>query len=170
MGKPLPIKQIILRGWRTGTCRFSDVLVNEHPLIEGRIVEATGDLEHHDSPDLHHWFDKQNRYTTQEALIRFRKMPMAAHPKLFGSKLERRIWLKKYFFIIPFRYKLYFIINIFLVKTWRTGRIGFTWARLRVWVRRSIEDKLAEMNNTGQEMILPVRELGKPHPSVRQMD
>lgn len=31
MGSALPTTQRILRGWRTGICRFNDVLVNEHP-------------------------------------------------------------------------------------------------------------------------------------------
>jgi glycosyltransferase involved in cell wall biosynthesis len=55
LGKPLPVRQRILRVWRTGTCRFSDVLVNEHPLVEGRVAALDGDLEHHDSPSLTHW-------------------------------------------------------------------------------------------------------------------
>lgn len=170
MGRPLPVKQVILRGWKTGACRFTDVLVNEHPLVDGRIAEATGDLEHHDSPDLHHWVEKQNRYTTQEALIRFRKLPMAAQPKLLGSKLEQRIWVKKHFFLIPFRYQLYLLHNLFVAKVWSTGKTGFTWARLRVWVRRMIEDKLEEMTNTGRETSLPASRIGKPHPSARQID
>lgn len=168
MGRPLPVKQVILRGWRTGTCRFSDVLVNEHPLVEGKITAATGDLEHHDSPNLHHWVEKQNRYTTQEAINRFRKLPMAAQPKLFGSKFERRMWVKKYFFLIPFRYQLYLLHNLLMARVWSTGKAGFAWARLRVWVRRTIEDKLTEMTITGQELSLPAQPTGQPHPSVKR--
>ncbi|MDH3742694.1 MAG: glycosyltransferase family 2 protein, partial [Hyphomicrobiales bacterium] len=63
LGEPLYVRQTLLRLWRTGSCRFSDVTVNEHPIVEGREVVLTGDLEHHDSPDLEHWTDKQDRYT-----------------------------------------------------------------------------------------------------------
>lgn len=170
MGRPLPVKQMILRGWKTGACRFTDVLVNEHPLVDGRVVEATGDLEHHDSPDLHHWVEKQNRYTTQEALIRFRKLPMAAQPRLLGSKLERRMWIKKHFFLIPFRYQLYLLHNLLVAQVWSTGKVGIAWARLRVWVRRTIEDKLTEMEITRREISFPVSNIGQPHPSVKQVD
>jgi glycosyltransferase involved in cell wall biosynthesis len=170
MSQPLPVIQTILRGWKTGSCRFSDVLVNEHPLVEHQAVNAVGFLEHHDSPDLHHWVEKQNRYTTAEAIIRFRKLPMAANPKLFGTKFERRIWLKKFFFRIPFRYSLYFFYNLIVVRVWSTGSAGFAWARLRVWVRRMIEDKLNEMKISEQEITLPSAKLGVPNPHVVQKD
>ena len=61
MGCVLPVKQPILRLWKTGNCRFTDVAVNEHPLVDGTIVKAQGYMEHHDSPDLDHWLVKQNR-------------------------------------------------------------------------------------------------------------
>lgn len=170
MGRPLPVTQVILRGWKTGTCRFSDVLVNEHPLVEGRIVSAAGHLEHHDSPDLHHWVDKQNRYTTAEALVRFQNLPMAGDPYFFGSKFERRMWLKKHFFLIPFRYKIYFLYNLFLVKFWKAGEAGFAWARMRVWVTRLIEDKFKEMVASRRVTHLPESNVGKPHPHVKQYD
>ena len=37
-------------GLADGACRFTDVAVNEHPLVDGRIGNADGYLEHHDSP------------------------------------------------------------------------------------------------------------------------
>ena len=80
MGRPLPIRQPLVRIWRTGTCRFSDVRVNEHPLVEGRVTLVSGDLEHRDSPNLHIWWDKQNQYTTVEAVEFLRKSKLAAEP------------------------------------------------------------------------------------------
>ncbi len=34
MKRPMPVRQELLRVWRTGTCRFSDVLVNEQPSVD----------------------------------------------------------------------------------------------------------------------------------------
>src|SRR6266403_2106257 len=34
MGKPLPVELHLVRVWKTGSCRFSDVLVNEHAIID----------------------------------------------------------------------------------------------------------------------------------------
>ena len=61
LGRPLPVRQRIVRVWRTGRCRFTDAPVNEHPVVDGAVRRADGELEHHDSPDLHHWLDQQNR-------------------------------------------------------------------------------------------------------------
>ena len=72
MGKPLPVKHYLVRVWKTGSCRFSDVLVNEHPIVDGPVRRISGYLDHHDSPDLHHWVDKQNKYSTAEALMHVR--------------------------------------------------------------------------------------------------
>ncbi len=155
MSTPLPVKQVILRGWKTGACRFSDVLVNEHPLVEGRIVETAGDLEHHDSPDLHHWFDKQNRYSSAEALSVYRGMPLAAKPRLFGSNLERRMWVKSKLIHMPFRSLLIFMYCYIWHGAWKAGSVGFIWSRLRADVYRMRALKLLEMRLSGRELRTP---------------
>ncbi len=170
MGYPLPIRQPLLRIWRTGTCRFSDVRVNEHPLVEGRVTLVSGDLEHRDSPNLHVWWDKQNQYTTVEAVEFLRKSKLAAEPRLFGNALQRRMWLKANFRKMPFRYVLLFLHAFFVLGAWRAGRVGFTWAHLRVEVHRMIEFKLNEMRILGREYEIPKGALGKPDPRVRQYE
>lgn len=155
MGRPMPIHQQILRVWRTGHCRFSDVLVNEYPIVAGRLVTVRGDLEHHDSPDLHHWWDKQNRYTTTEALTMFHRLPFAAKPRLFGSSLQRRMWLKTNFYKVPFRYTLLYLYALLLQGAWRAGRVGFIWARLRTELYRMIDVKFLEMQLRGRTYEIP---------------
>lgn len=170
MGRPLPVRQLIVRGWKTGACRFTDVEVNEHPVVEGGIVTAAGYLEHHDSPSLQHWFDKQNLYTSQEALVRFHDLPLAAQPRLLGTNFERRMWFKRHFLLIPFRYQLYLLQSLFAAQVWRTGKAGLAWARLRVWVLRTIEDKFVEMKITGRPTPLPAAKTGQPHRLAGQAD
>ena len=148
MGRPLPVRQKLLRLWHTGCCHFSDVPVNEHPIVAGRLAVVGGDLEHHDSPSLHHWLDKQNRYTTAEALAMFRGLPLAAEPRLFGNGLQRRMWLKANFYKVPLRYQLLFLHAFLVQGAWRAGRAGLTWARLRTEVHRMIELKLLEMRSS----------------------
>lgn len=155
MGRPMPIRQDLLRVWRTGRCKFSDVLVNEHPIVSGRLLTVSGDLEHHDSPDLHHWWDKQNRYTTAEALTMFRGLLLAAEPRLFGTKFQRRMWLKANFHRVPFRYTLLFLHALLVQGAWRGGRVSLIWARLRVEVYRMRDNKLIEMQLRGRAYELP---------------
>lgn len=149
MGAVLPVQQPILRVWRTGTCRFTDVAVNEHPLVAGRMGHATGYLEHHDSPDLDHWLTKQNRYTTAEAISQFEGRALALPPRFFGSALERRMWFKRNFWKVPGRYLILFLYHLLVVGAWRAGRVGWVWARLRTEVYRLWEFKMFEMDRLG---------------------
>lgn len=170
LGGPLPIRQELVRVWRTGSCRFTNVSVNEHPLVDGPTRKLGGDLEHHDSPDLDHWLDKQNRYTTAEAIMAAEGAPLADQPRLLGSSLQRRMWLKKNFFRVPFRYQALFLYHWLLQGAWRAGYAGYVWARLRADVMRLIEYKRREIELTGR---LPVKRhygAGAPDVRVRQYD
>lgn len=169
MGKALPVRQRILRLWRTGTCRFSDVAVNEHPLVgSSRIGHLEGDLEHHDSPSLEHWYDKQNHYSTAEALSGLRGAELAAPARLLGSALERRMWLKKHFKRFPLRHRALFWSHYLGQGAWRAGREGLIWARLRADVQRMIEYKMLEMSRSGRSVPPLKRALGQPDPRVPQ--
>jgi glycosyltransferase involved in cell wall biosynthesis len=170
MGRPLPVRQELVRLWRTGSCVFSDVLVNEHPLVQGRIVTVGGDLEHHDSPNLHHWVEKQNRYSTVEALAAYHNSKLAADPRLFGTNLEKRMWLKANFWRVPFRYTIMFLYAFIALGAWRAGRVGFAWAWLRAELYRMRELKLSEMRIIGHDYDVPQARSGKPDPRVPQYE
>lgn len=155
MGKPLHVKTDVTRLWRTGRCRFSDVIVNEHPLIDGLVGRLKGHMEHYDSRDLHHWMDKQNRYTTMEAIMRIRGDALAVQPRLFGNTLERRMLFKRHFYRLPFRFQLLFLYHLIVCGVWRNGAEGWAWARLRTEVFRATDLKTREMLKTGRIPELP---------------
>jgi glycosyltransferase involved in cell wall biosynthesis len=150
MGRPLPIRQSIVRIWKTGSCQFSEVSVNEHPLINGKTIKVAGEMAHYDSPDLDHWIEKQNRYTTAEAMIAYQKLELADRPSLLGNKLQRRMWLKAHFHKIPGRFLGLFFYYLIVEGAWRAGWIGIAWSRLRADVMRIIEYKRKEMEITGR--------------------
>lgn len=168
MGRPMPVQHKLTRVWRTGRCRFSDVSVNEHPLVDGEIREVAGTLEHHDSPDLHHWYEKQNRYSTAEALAAFSGASLSVEPRLFGSALARRMWIKKNFRRTPGRYVLLFLYNYLVKGACRAGYPGYVWARLRSDVRRFIEYKHREMQLRGPYGLTRPVGAGEPDPRVPQ--
>ena len=166
----LPVQQDILRVWRTGRCRFSDVSVNEHPIVGGTAVRVRGVLEHHDSPNLHHWFEKQNSYTTAEALASWRGDQLSAEPKMFGTALERRMWLKSLTHRIPMLPTWVFLHALILQGAWRAGRVGLIWAMLRAHVFRTILYKRLELDLLGTVYSPPAKPLGPPDPRVVQCD
>ncbi len=168
MGRPLPVRQRILRAWKTGRCRFSDVLVNEHPLVPGFILPIKSELIHLDSPDMEHWLEKQNRYSTAEALSAIKGEALSAQPKLRGNSLERRMWMKKNFSYLPFRFFLLYAYYMFFIGCWRYGWVGHVWSQLRSRVMRYKEFKIAEMQITGKEITLRKVGTGAPDPRVHQ--
>ena len=167
LGRPLPISHNLVRLWRTGSCEFSDVTVNEHPMVNGVHETAEGELEHHDSPNLHHWWEKQNRYTTAEAIAALNQSSLSATPKLLGTRLQRRMWLKANFRRFPFRYAILFLYLLIFEGAWKAGFRGLIWSRLRAEVYRMIDLKLYEMN-CGVIYDLPDVPQGKPDFRVRQ--
>lgn len=170
MGRPLPVRQTLTRLWRTGRCRFTDIAVNEHPIVQGSLRHVAGELAHHDSPDLDHWLEKQNRYTTTEAIIAYQKSPLADLPRLLGTGFQRRMWLKKHFHRLPGRFFLYFLYCWLWQGAWRAGWVGYAWAWLRSEVMRLRDYKRREIEITGR---LPVKRLygpGQPDARVRQYE
>ncbi len=142
----------VVRIWRTGQCRFSDVAVNEHPLIDGTVGRLKGRLLHFDSPDLHVWLAKQNYYTSLEARMKYRGEALAVKPNLFGDRLARIMFLKKIFYRLPFRYCLFGMYNFLWRGAWRAGRVGWDWTQMRIFVMRITELKWREMQVTGREL------------------
>lgn len=170
MGRPLPVRQDVLRVWRTGTCRFTNSKVNEHPVVEGRHVRLTAELEHHDSPTLHHWYEKQNRYSTAEACIAYTGLNRSEEPRFFGTKLQRRMWLKAAYNYLPLRHMLMRLYCLVVLGAWRGGRAGWAWARLRGEVFRMRELKRLEMTWAGVAYDAPAQPRGAAHPDVPQID
>jgi glycosyltransferase involved in cell wall biosynthesis len=168
MRRPLPVLQPLVRLWRTGSCKFTEVTVNEHPVVQGRIAHVAGEMAHHDSPDLDHWLEKQNRYTTAEALNAYSNAKVSDTPHLLGTALQRRMWLKVNFHRVPGRYLALFLYHFLAQGAWRAGWVGVTWCRLRVMVMRLIEYKRREMELTGRTPVKRHYGPGEPDARVRQ--
>ena len=169
MGQPLPVRHWLIRLWKHGKCRFSDVIVNEHPIVDGSVERVRGILVHQDSPDLDHWYEKQNHYSTGEAVAASRKLGFAFNPRPFGNAMERRMWLKKNFRRLPFRFQLLFLYNMIALGAWRAGRVGFIWCRLRSDWMRQIEYKLFEIRITGRLPVVRPSGSGQPDPRATQV-
>jgi hypothetical protein len=113
---------------------------------------------------------KQNRYTTAEAVSQFEGRALALPTRLFGSALERRMWLKRYFWKMPGRYLILFLYHLLVLGAWKAGRVGWIWARLRTEVHRLWEYKRYEMDRLGRVPVKIPAHPGAPDVRVRQAD
>ncbi|QNJ07705.1 beta-glycosyltransferase/ family 2 [Synechococcus sp. Minos11] len=166
MGKPLPVKQHIIRSWRTGSVSFTNSLVNEQPIVHGPILKVSGNLLHHDSPTLEHWVSKQNLYTTAEAISYLQSTSLSYTPNLFGNNIERRMWFKRVFGSIPFRFFFLFLYLLFFQRSILAGAQGVSWAKLRVFVYFLRELKIQELKMTGLPYLQVSPLSGDPDPRV----
>lgn len=146
MGKKLPITQEVKRIWRTGKAKFTNVLVNEEPIIEDKIYKLKEKLLHLDSPNLDHWYKKQNKYSTAEAIARLNNKHLPFKPSLFGSRENKRMWIKHNFSYIPCRFTLLFLYYYLIKGLFMVGKEGFIWSHLRSEVMRMREYKYYELS------------------------
>jgi glycosyltransferase involved in cell wall biosynthesis len=170
MTRPLPVRQTIVRVWRTGQCHFTDVAVNEHPIVRGSVRHVVGEMAHYDSPDLEHWLAKQNRYSSAEAISAFHRAPLSDTPRLFGTAFQRRMWLKRHFHRLPFRYILIFLYHWIWQGAWRAGWVGYAWSHLRVEVMRLRDYKRREIEISGRMPVQTICGPGKADARIRQYD
>ncbi len=159
MGRALPVRLRMTRIWRTGSTRFSDVEANERAHVQGHVRCLAGLIEHHDSPDLHHWLKKQNKYTTSEAVSTYQQQSLADEPRLLGTAVQRRMWIKKHYMKFPLRYFALFLYHYVVLGAWRAGWVGYAWSQLRCDVYRFWEYKLKEIRISGR---LPLKRIEGP--------
>ena len=168
IGSPLPIKQEVLRLWKTKYCHFINLSVNEQPIVNGKIKKISGLMDHFDSPNLEHWIEKQNRYTTLEA-INFLNLEFNKNANLFGNNYQRRIWIKKHFWKIPFRYEILYIYFLIFKKVIISGNPGWIWCKLRIETYRLIEYKYIEFKKRNFKDIKNKFNPGVPDERVIQL-
>tara|TARA_B100001063_G_scaffold178781_1_gene167802 strand:+ start:4359 stop:5210 length:852 start_codon:yes stop_codon:yes gene_type:complete len=144
LSKPLNIKSWVTRLWETNKCSFTKSLVNEHPIVKGKKYKFKNYIEHLDSKNHHEWINKQNLYSSLEAISLFkykkRKLEGSANIKLIS-------FIKKFFIFIPLYRQIYFIYCYFVKKSFLSGYLGYIWSIERVNLLTDIKNKYIEINN-----------------------
>ena len=98
----------------------------------------------------------------------YQQQNLADEPRLFGTALQRRMWIKKHYMKFPFRYVAMFLYHYLILGTWRAGWVGYAWSRLRCDVYRLWEYKLREIRITGRLPLKRPHGPGEPDPRVPQ--
>lgn len=170
MGEPLHAMSDNLRLTRTGKCRVTQVACNEHFCVPGKIGRLNGVLEHKDTLNLHQWYEKQNLWTTREAIQRVRPPSEDEKPRMLGTAVQRKAFLRMVLKKLPGRNCVRFLYYYLWFGAWRDGRAGVVWAALRVWVTNVVDLKAEEMRKFGVPKILPEGRHGTYDPRILASD
>jgi len=123
-----------------------DIELHEHPLVCGATGRLRSPMVHYDMADLSHHFQRHNVYSDWEALLRTRYRARngegEVRPRLFGSHMERRRFLKRAFLSTPGKPFIYFFYSYFLRGGFMDGRPGFIYNALKAmyWYQISVKE------------------------------
>lgn len=160
MGRPLHAMTDNFRLLRRGRCRVTQASCNEHVVADGRVLKLRGILEHKDTLNLHQWYEKQNLWTTLEAIGRIKDNIEDERLTPLGTKLQRKMFFKRLFNRLPGGKMAMFWYYLLKYGAWRDGYAGWCWARLRVWVHRVGDMKEREFKKIGIPKVLPTARHG----------
>ena len=117
-----------------GDTGSGDNEVHEHVVLStGEAGYLDHDFLHYAYPDLATWVEKHNRYSTWEAHATEARDEGGVRPRLFGSTVERRRWLKRLARRLPFRPTLRFLYGYILQRGFLDGYPGYVMCRLMAW-------------------------------------
>lgn len=170
MGRPLHAESNVLRLLRVGKCDVTQVLADEHFLVEGEERYLKCKLEHKDTLNLHEWYEKQNLWTTMGAMMRIQELPDEEKLSLFGSKLQRKMLFKRLLNRIPLGHFFMFWYYYIKFGAWKDGLDGWRWARLRIWVNKVTNMKEKEMRRIGVPKRPPEAKHGDFDPRIMEGD
>jgi glycosyltransferase involved in cell wall biosynthesis len=111
-----------------------DVELHEQPILDGEMGRLREHMIHRDNDDLHHFFARHNIYSDWEALLRTKYGDLdggEVTPRLFGSAVERRRWMKRRFLALPGKPLFYFLYSYFGRLGFLDGRAGFIYHVLK---------------------------------------
>lgn len=140
--------------------------VNEILNVEGRIADLAQPFDHHPfSKGMAHWLAKHNTYSTMEAqyIVQSRKSKSRfsiAQAFINRDFNERRYHQKEFFYRLPARPLMKFLLIYIFRGGFLDGRAGFTYANLQAIYEYLIVLKARELENgatPGSDMEKPLR-------------
>lgn len=140
-----------LRLFRIGKGRCEDRLYDQHFMVEGKVGTLRGELFDVIASDLTSWIARHNRWSdleVREVLNQSGSQGATVEPRLEGTPIERRRWLRNSFYYrmpLFLRAFLYFIWRYFIRLGFLDGREGLIFHFLHgCWYRFVVDAKLYE--------------------------
>ena len=133
--------------FRRGFGRIEDRRMDEHTVVDGRVVEVSERFDHYDFKDLDSWISKMNWYATREMQDYFESLEGAGE----AMSEKRLAALRKKKFGFYYRLPLFlrcwmlFVYNYIFRLGFLDGREGFVyhWMYQR-WYRTLVDAKIYE--------------------------
>lgn len=141
-----------LRLFRRGKGRCENRRYDQHFYIAGQTEKLTGAMFDDVRMDLTEWTARHNRWASAEAdELQEQKRDGRIAPKLLGSAIERKRFLKSLYLAAPLfsRAFLLFFYHYILRLGFLDGREGFIYAVLQTfWFRFLVDAKLYELKKS----------------------
>jgi hypothetical protein len=162
---PIPI----LRLFRYGLGRSEDRWMDEHIIVDGQVINLSGELLDDNLKPLTWWIEKHNNYASREAFEvinnEFKLMPSSKEPANIkgGAKLKRLLKERVYYkFPSKLRPLLYFIYRYFFRLGILDGYPGAAFHFLQgFWYRYLVELKISEVREEIHRGSIPPKEVVK---------
>ena len=127
-----------------------DVEVHEHVVLNGNAGFLREPMLHLDYKDLHRFIARHNNYSTWDAKMRLHllqggRFSQSIQPRLFGTPVERKRWLKRLWVRLPGKPFLRFFYIYVLRLGFLDGYPGFVYAVFKAIQEFHIAAKMWEM-------------------------
>jgi glycosyltransferase involved in cell wall biosynthesis len=142
----------VVRFIRAGRVRFQDRGHAETQVVDGRIEDLQHDLIDENLKGIEEWFERQNRYSTKDALFEFHSRASGLRLRdLVGvDPLARRAALKQLAARLPARGLAYFLYSYLWRRGFLDGYDGFMFCRMRALYQSQVAAKLHDMGRGRQ--------------------
>lgn len=134
----------LLRIWRKGRGRLENRAMDEHAIVEGKVVDFEGAFFDDNLNSFDWWQDKHRGYAKREAIDAvslFNDPQRLANPSATDRKKIRYYKLPRYF-----RALLYFCVRYFLKRGFLDGVAGWRWHFWQgLWYRWIVDREIGRM-------------------------
>ena len=136
----------VVRLVRVGRVRYVNRGHAETQIVQGRVETLDSDLLDHNLKGVAEWFERHNRYSTQEAVEELRQSAgVRWRDALSRDPLVRRQWLKTMAWRMPMRGMAYFAYSYLFRLGVLDGRPGLEYCLMKAMYHQMIHIKKREL-------------------------
>lgn len=145
----------VVRLWRSGRGRIENRWMDEHVVVDGRVVHIPGEVADINLNSIGWWTAKHNGYATREAIDQLTIDVDAPATGEIGRQARRKRWMKDHLYArlpLGLRPLLYFLYRYIVLLGFLDGWQGLAFHGLQgFWYRFLVDVKIAELRALARE-------------------